>query len=119
MLDKNAVGRSSPPTLNEVEKGAIRRFAEALGDVAPMKARSKILPAPDADIAKAGELIAKAKRPVAVLGSSAMRLADPALYRDHPQEVQSLNQRYAAIDRELASFLVRWEELEAARTCAG
>ena len=32
MLDKNAIGRASPPTLNEVEKGAIRRFAEALGE---------------------------------------------------------------------------------------
>lgn len=36
MLDKNAIGRVSPPTLNEVEKGAIRRFAEALGDYNPI-----------------------------------------------------------------------------------
>jgi len=36
MLDKNAIGRLSPPTLNEVEKGAIRRFAEALGDYNPI-----------------------------------------------------------------------------------
>jgi acyl dehydratase len=36
MLDRNAIGRSSPPTLNEVEKGAIRRFAEALGDYNPV-----------------------------------------------------------------------------------
>jgi acyl dehydratase len=36
MLDKNAVGRTSPPTLNEVEKGAIRRFAEAIGDFNPV-----------------------------------------------------------------------------------
>ena len=36
MLDKNAVGRSAPPTLNEVEKGAIRRFAEAIGDFNPV-----------------------------------------------------------------------------------
>lgn len=36
MLDKNAVGRSSPPTLNEVEKGAIRQFAEAIGDFNPI-----------------------------------------------------------------------------------
>ena len=36
MLDKNAIGRSSPPTLNEVEKGAIRKFAEALGDYNPI-----------------------------------------------------------------------------------
>lgn len=36
MLDKNAIGRSSPPTLNEVEKGAIRRFAESIGDFNPI-----------------------------------------------------------------------------------
>lgn len=36
MLDRNAVGRSTPPTLNEVEKGAIRRFAESLGDYNPI-----------------------------------------------------------------------------------
>jgi acyl dehydratase len=36
MLDKNAVGRATPPTLNEVEKGAIRRFVEALGDYNPI-----------------------------------------------------------------------------------
>jgi ATP-binding cassette subfamily F protein uup len=47
------------------------------------------------------------------------RLADPALYRDRPQEVPRLNQRYAAIDRELTSLLARWEELEAAQARAG
>lgn len=36
MLDKNAIGRASPPTLNEVEKGAIRKFAEAVGDYNPI-----------------------------------------------------------------------------------
>jgi acyl dehydratase len=36
MLDKNAIGRSSPPMLNEVEKGAIRRFADAIGDYNPI-----------------------------------------------------------------------------------
>ena len=35
MLDRNAVGRTTPPTLCEVEKGAIRRFAESLGDYNP------------------------------------------------------------------------------------
>ena len=37
--------------------------------------------APDAAIARAAELIAAAKRPIAVIGSSAMRLADPQLLR--------------------------------------
>jgi acetolactate synthase-1/2/3 large subunit len=42
-------------------------------------ARAAVAPAPDAAIARAGELIAAAKRPIAVIGSSAMRLADPSL----------------------------------------
>lgn len=36
MLDRTAVGRKSPPTLHEVERGAIRRFAQSLGDVSPL-----------------------------------------------------------------------------------
>jgi acyl dehydratase len=35
-LDRNAIGRESKPALNEVEKGAIRRFAEALGETNPI-----------------------------------------------------------------------------------
>src|SRR3954447_17762195 len=56
-------------------------LAPAKNDAAAMKALSKIPRAPDDAIAKAAELIAKAKRPVAVLGSTAMRLADPDLLR--------------------------------------
>jgi hypothetical protein len=36
MLDKTLIGRESEPTVVEVEKGAIRRFAEALGDANPL-----------------------------------------------------------------------------------
>jgi acyl dehydratase len=36
MLDKSIIGRRSRPFVNEVEKGAIRRFAEALGDDNPL-----------------------------------------------------------------------------------
>jgi acetolactate synthase-1/2/3 large subunit len=57
-------------------------LAPAKNDAAAMKALSKILPAPEADLAKAAELIAKAKRPIAVLGSTAMRLAKPELLRE-------------------------------------
>lgn len=32
MLDRRSIGRTSAPQLNEVEKGAIRRFADAIGD---------------------------------------------------------------------------------------
>ena len=56
-------------------------LAPARDDAAPMKALSKILPPTSDMIAKAGELIAKAKRPIAVLGSSAMRIAKPELLR--------------------------------------
>jgi acyl dehydratase len=35
-LDRTAVGRESKPALNEVERGAIRRFAEALGETNPI-----------------------------------------------------------------------------------
>ncbi len=42
----------------------------------------KIAPAADEAIARAGELLAAAKRPVAVIGSSAMRITDPDLLRN-------------------------------------
>ncbi len=47
------------------------------------------------------------------------RLADPVLYRDRPGEVPSLNQRSAAVERELAASMNRWEQLEAAQVAAG
>ncbi len=42
-------------------------------------------------------------------------LANAALYRDQPEQVKQLNQRYAALEAELASALSRWEQLEAKR----
>jgi acyl dehydratase len=36
MLDRSLVGRESEPVVHEVEKGAIRRFVEALGDPNPI-----------------------------------------------------------------------------------
>jgi len=38
MLDKSLIGRESEVTVVEVEKGAIRRFAEAIGDANPIYA---------------------------------------------------------------------------------
>lgn len=35
-MDRSATGRESKPLVNEVEKGAIRRFAEALGETNPI-----------------------------------------------------------------------------------
>ena len=36
MLDRSLIGRESEPAVHEVEKGMIRRFAEALGDPNPI-----------------------------------------------------------------------------------
>jgi acyl dehydratase len=36
MLDRRVIGRNYPPALNEVEKGAIRRFAESISDPSPI-----------------------------------------------------------------------------------
>jgi acyl dehydratase len=36
MIDKSLIGREGEPVVHEVEKGAIRRFAEALGDPNPI-----------------------------------------------------------------------------------
>jgi acyl dehydratase len=38
MLDKSLIGRESDPVVHDVEKNAIRRFAEALGDANPIYA---------------------------------------------------------------------------------
>jgi len=35
-VDRNATGRESKPAINEVEKGSIRRFAEAIGESNPI-----------------------------------------------------------------------------------
>jgi acyl dehydratase len=36
MLDKTLIGRESDPVVHDVERGAIRRFAEAIGDPNPI-----------------------------------------------------------------------------------
>ncbi|HSQ05490.1 MAG TPA: ABC transporter ATP-binding protein, partial [Burkholderiales bacterium] len=39
-------------------------------------------------------------------------LADPVLYREQPERVSALQERYAAVEEELMHCLARWEELE-------
>lgn len=41
------------------------------------------------------------------------QLADPELYRQRPEEVQRLNQRFAEIDELLMTSLEKWEAIEA------
>jgi acetolactate synthase-1/2/3 large subunit len=57
-------------------------LAPALEDVPPIPAGRRMRPAPDAAIERAAELLRQARRPVAVLGASAMRMARPALLRE-------------------------------------
>jgi acetolactate synthase-1/2/3 large subunit len=67
-----------PVHLDLPEDVALAPAKEALP--APMVVQS-LAPPGEAAIARAGELIAAAERPVAVIGASAMRLTDPALLR--------------------------------------
>jgi acetolactate synthase-1/2/3 large subunit len=54
----------------------------ATNERVPSPARPAALAtAPEATLARAGELLAAAKRPIAVIGATAMRLADPSLLR--------------------------------------
>jgi ATP-binding cassette subfamily F protein uup len=41
--------------------------------------------------------------------------ANPALYRDQAEQVKRLNLRFTALEAELASAMLRWEQLEARR----
>src|SRR5919106_5433150 len=54
-------------------------LAPATEAVPSLGGRVAMTPAPEADVARAAELIAAAKRPIAVLGSSAIRMNDPTL----------------------------------------
>jgi acetolactate synthase-1/2/3 large subunit len=57
-------------------------LAPAREQIAPWTAPARIAAASNADIECAGQLIAAAKRPVAILGSSAMRIENPERLRD-------------------------------------
>ncbi len=67
-----------PVHLDLPEDVALAPARETAAAAAPP---AKLPHAPDTAIARAGELLAKAKRPIAVLGSSAMRMAKPELLR--------------------------------------
>src|SRR4051812_39198848 len=56
-------------------------LAPAVEQPAAAPAPTAIAAAPEAEIARAGALISAAKRPIAVIGSSAIRLSDPTLLR--------------------------------------
>ena len=55
--------------------------APATETVRAMPERVRLTPAPETSIAQAGKLLRAARRPVAVIGASAMRMRDPQLLR--------------------------------------
>lgn len=57
-------------------------LAPATEAVPPLAGPVALSPAPDAAVAKAAGVLGAAKRPVAVIGASAMRMRTPALLRD-------------------------------------
>jgi acyl dehydratase len=68
MLERSLIGRESEPVLHEVEKGQIRRFADALGDPSPL--------AQDEAAAKAAGypgLVAPPTFPVSLTGNERFR----------------------------------------------
>ncbi len=42
-----------------------------------------------------------------------LRLNQPTIYRDHPDDVKTLQARFSEIEKKLTDCLTRWEELEA------
>lgn len=56
-------------------------MAPAVEDVPAPRERDRLPPAPEAALARAAELLRQARRPVAVVGASAMRLRDPSWLR--------------------------------------
>jgi ATP-binding cassette subfamily F protein uup len=46
----------------------------------------------------------------------ALRLNEPSIYRDCPNEVKALQTRLKMIEEELTECLTRWEELESQLT---
>jgi len=41
-----------------------------------------------------------------------LRLNEPTIYRDYPDEAKALKTRFNVIEKELTNYLARWEELE-------
>jgi acetolactate synthase-1/2/3 large subunit len=60
---------------------ATETLAPATETVRALPERVPLTPAPETSIAQAGELLRAAKRPLAVIGTSAMRMQDPQLLR--------------------------------------
>ncbi len=106
---KASAGAEAAPARGgqKTEEGRTRR-----GPAAPVPAKTRLSYKEERELAGLPAKIDALEKEQGQIGAA---LADAALYRDQPEQVQRLNLRYAAIEAELASALSRWEELEARR----
>jgi ATP-binding cassette subfamily F protein uup len=86
------------------------RAARNIAGPAPLKTRLSFKE--ERELAELPETIDALEREK---GQISVAFANPALYRDQPEQVKRLNLRLAAIEVELASAMLRWEQLEARR----
>ena len=100
------------------------RAAAPVPAKAPAKTESKPAPREQPPAAKTKKLSYKEQRELETLPqliadleaeqkTISEQLADPELYRQRPEEVQRLNQRFAEIDEQLMESLEKWEAIEA------
>ena len=81
MIDKSLIGRESEPFVAEVEKNAIRRFAEAIGDPNPIYAEEEA-----ARAAGFPTLVAPPTFAVAAMITAAMVVLFLCAFRQPPAE---------------------------------
>jgi acetolactate synthase I/II/III large subunit len=81
LADAIEIALSEPPGPVHLDLPEDVALAAATEDVPAIPSGRRARAAPDAAIARAAELLAGARRPVAVIGATAMRLSDPCLLR--------------------------------------
>ena len=84
--------------------------APAAGSTAPPARGKKLSYREQRDLEELPVLIARLEEEQKAIS---LRLGDAELYKNQPDEVQRLNQRYAQIDEQLMESLEKWEAIEA------
>jgi ABC transport system ATP-binding/permease protein len=123
-------------------RGVLREYAGGYSDWQRQRSAQPVAAAPRKD-ARPAEPPARASRPSAPVKLSykeakelealparisaleeeqkaiTAELADSSVYRDRPEAVRALQQRYSEIEAELMTCLARWEELETKHAAGG
>jgi acetolactate synthase-1/2/3 large subunit len=81
LADALALALAEPPGPVHLDLPEDVAVAPAREDVPPPPSPGRLRPPPEAALRRAAELLRAARRPVAVIGASAMRLREPALLR--------------------------------------